>query len=89
VFVNNNLQVVGQPAIIGQDKTHLRFSVRQGDSGVALNAIGFGMAPYAETLRESQTTGTPLRMAFHVEDNTYRGQRTLQLRPRDVVLSDQ
>jgi single-stranded-DNA-specific exonuclease len=89
VFVNNNLQVVGRPSIIGQDKTHLRFFVRQGNAGVAFGAIGFGMAPHAETLRESQRTGTPLRMAFHVEDNTYRGQRTLQLKPRDIRLKDE
>jgi hypothetical protein len=44
------------------------------------------MGEKLSVLRESQETGTPVELLFSLEENTWNGQTTLQLKARDVRL---
>ena len=44
------------------------------------------MGEHLPTLLESQRQGTPIALLFNVEENTWRGRTTLQLRARDLRL---
>jgi single-stranded-DNA-specific exonuclease len=87
VFVNRDLRVVGRPSTVGRDGSHLRFTVRQHDGGAAMPVIGFGLGPHIERVVQSQQTGSPLEMVFTVDENEYRGQKSIQLKARDVRLA--
>ncbi len=79
VLVSRNLSLVGSPRILGVDKKHLKFRVRQ--KGRTMEAIGFGMADYADRLNDWRDQ---LDLAFTLEENTYRGETSLQLRIKDI-----
>jgi single-stranded-DNA-specific exonuclease len=77
VFQSNNLQVVGTPSIVGRN--HLKFKVRQ--DGIIFDAIGFNLGELIYRI----DPGTPnLDMAYIIEENTYLGRTTLQLRVKDL-----
>ena len=57
----------------------LKFRVRQ--KGRTMDAIGFGMAEYADELNERRVQ---LDLAFVLEENIYRGETNLQLRIKDI-----
>jgi len=87
VFHAEDLDVVSARTV-GSDDSHLKFEVRQRDAsaGATYDAIGFGMGEKLPVLRESQETGTPVELLFSLEENTWNGQTTLQLKARDVRL---
>ncbi len=87
VFVHRELQVLGRPSTVGRDRSHLKFVVRQREGGRAIPAIGFGMAGHLDKVVRSQQEGIPLEMAFTVDENTYRGEKSIQLKPRDLRLA--
>ena len=84
IFRAGDLFVAGRPKTVG-DGTHLKFDVRHAE-GPAMSVIGFGMGEHLPTLLESQRQGTPIALLFNVEENTWRGRTTLQLRARDLRL---
>lgn len=89
VFRGTNLEVTGQPKLVGGDQRHLKFSVRQDGPGHRpLDVIGFGLHKKLEALQTSQRTGTPVELLFSVDENTWRGRTSLQLRARDVRLAE-
>lgn len=81
VLVSRDLSVVGKPRTIGMDNKHLRFRVRQ--KGRVMDAIGFGMAHFADKLKDSRDH---LDLAYTLEENTFRGETSLQLRIKDIKL---
>jgi len=77
IFVAENVEVVGTPMIVG--KNHLKFSVRQNNT--VLPTIGFNMGERIDFLE----IGTPkLDIAFVVEENTWRGNTSIQLQIKDM-----
>ncbi|WP_456427291.1 single-stranded-DNA-specific exonuclease RecJ [Rhodocaloribacter sp.] len=84
VFHARDLFVAGRPKTVG-DGTHLRFAVRHAD-GPSMSAIGFGLGEHLPTLLESRRRGTPIELLFSVEENTWNGRTSLQLRARDLRL---
>lgn len=84
VLVSRNLSLVGAPNLIGGERTHLKFRVRQGDQ--VLEAIGFGMAGRADQLRAHPDR---INLAYTVEENTWNGQTTIQLRVKDIKTGPQ
>lgn len=89
VFHSENLHVKGQPTLVGKDG-HLKFYVQQGLNGHASSVyevIGFGLHELYPTVRESASKGKPLEMLFTLEENSWMGQTTLQLRAKDLKLS--
>lgn len=83
VLVSRNLSLVGAPNIIGSEKTHLKFKVRQNNQ--VLDAIAFGMADYAEQLRAQPNQ---VHLAYTLEENTWNGKTSTQLRIKDIAIGD-
>lgn len=87
VFQATDLVVANTPRCIGKDKTHLKFSVRQRkESRQAIDVIGFNMHHHFDTLVQSQAEAMPFELLFSIEENTWRGNTTLQLKARDLRL---
>ncbi len=77
VFLSKNLQVVGTPVIVGNN--HLKFKVRQ--NGIVFDAIGFNLG---DLIYRIEPGASNLDMAYVIEENTYLGRTTLQLRVKDL-----
>jgi single-stranded-DNA-specific exonuclease len=89
VFHARDLAVVGAPRTVGSDGSHLKFEVRQREGdGATFDVIGFGMGEKLSVLERSQKEGRPFELLFSLEDNTWNGRTTLQLKARDLRLED-
>ena len=77
VFQSTNLQVIGTPSIVGRN--HLKFKVRQ--DGIFFDAIGFNLG---ELIYRIDPGAPNLDMAYIIEENTYLGRTSLQLRIKDL-----
>jgi single-stranded-DNA-specific exonuclease len=78
VFVTHQLHVSGRPRILKNQ--HLKFYVKQNEEDTAMEAIGFGHADYYEMI----ASGMRFSMAYYIEENNYLGNKTLQLRVKDI-----
>ena len=78
VFVSENLYVSARPRILKED--HLKFFVKQENSDITYEAIGFGLAQYFELI----DSGMRFKMAYNIEENDYLGQQSLQLYVKDI-----
>jgi single-stranded-DNA-specific exonuclease len=77
VFMSRDLQVVGTPTIVGEN--HLRLKVRQ--DGRVIDAIGFNLGDlHARVALPNKR----VEMAYLVDENEWQGQRSVQLRVKDV-----
>ncbi len=91
IFHAKDLVVPRPPRTVGKDETHLKFSVRQRNSGSAnghLDVIGFGLGKHFAMVQQCHGQETPLELAFCIEENHFRGRTTLQLRARDVRVEE-
>ncbi|MFQ5570032.1 MAG: single-stranded-DNA-specific exonuclease RecJ [Rhodothermales bacterium] len=90
IFLSRDLEVMGPPKTVGNGGAHLKFSVRQrgGSSSPPRHVIGFGMGAYLQTVLDSRRNGQPLSMVFSIEENTWQGRTSLQLRARDLRVED-
>ena len=79
VFMTNNLLDVGFGKCVGDDKTHLRVVVKQGNSN-QFTGIGFGMAEK----HEIACNGKPFTAAYVIDENEWQGNVSLQLRLKDI-----
>ncbi len=77
VFVTTN--VLAKRYAILKD-THLKLHVYQQESPRILEAIGFGLAHYVHIVANHK----PFRMAYTMQENSYRGRSTLQLNIKDI-----
>ena len=50
--------------------------------------IGFGLADRYDAALASVRRGQPLELAFQVDENTWNGRTTLQLRAQDLRLEE-
>lgn len=86
IFQATDLVVTGTPRCIGKGGAHLKFCVKQDRGHRAMDVIGFNMSQHHNTLLQSQAQDTPLELLFSIEENTWRGNTTLQLKARDLRL---
>ena len=86
-FWGRGLRVVGQPSTVGAQGQHLRMRVAQADGGPTFPVIGFGLADRYEAALASVRRGRPLELAFQVDENTWNGRTTLQLKAQDLRLA--
>jgi single-stranded-DNA-specific exonuclease len=77
VFLARNVVFSGPPRVVGKD--HLKARLRQGRA--ELDAIGFHLA---RRIRPAGLGREPMDVAFHLQENEYRGRRTLQARLKDI-----
>lgn len=78
VFISHQLHVSGRPRILKEQ--HLKFYVKQSDQEKTMEAIGFGQAEYYDLI----ASGMRFSMAYYLEENNYLGNKTLQLRVKDI-----
>jgi len=80
IFSANNLRDTGYAKVVGNDNTHLRFSLTQQNSSSIYNAIGFGLAnKYPNILNKKL-----FNAAFTVDQNDWNGKQKLQLKVIDI-----
>lgn len=77
VFVARNVEVFGQPRIVGNN--HLRFKVRHRNR--VLDAIGFNLGGLMERFQNGRKS---VDIAFSIDEGEYAGEIVPQLKIRDV-----
>lgn len=78
VFMSTNVRDTGNSRVVGADETHLKVELKQGDT--VLQGIAFGMADKLTLLQ----SGEAVDVAYTVEENFWRGKRSLQLGIKDI-----
>ena len=77
VFVSENLHAINVKVLKGQ---HLKFHVKQEGTDAEFEAIGFGLGEYYDLVN----CGMKFHMAYTVEENEFRGHKSLQLYIKDL-----
>ena len=82
VFRTRNVIDTGYAKLVGQkDTKHIKFSVVHPDrTGNPVPAIGFNLGHHLEKIQE----GNPFEICYHIDENTWLGNTTLQLRILDI-----
>jgi len=78
VFVSKDVRTASSPRLLKNE--HLKLQLKQVDGNQKLDAIGFGMAPYGSMIE----SGMPFSIAYCIEENNYKGTKTLQLMLKDI-----
>ncbi len=78
VFMTQNLTETGYGKCVGDDKSHLRITVKQGLSKYV--CIGFGMGDK----KSIACSGKPFKAAYVIDENEWQGNVSLQLRLKDI-----
>lgn len=81
IFSTNNVRLKYPPRIIKEE--HLKLSVYQEGNDFVYEAIGFGLAEKVELI----TAADHFQMAFQIEENEFRGNKSLQLNIKDVKIA--
>ena len=79
VFMTRHLTDTGAGKCVGEDKSHLRVVVKQGNSS-QFTGIGFGMGHKFKIV----SNGSPFKAAYVIDENEWQGQVSLQLRLKDL-----
>ena len=79
VFMTQGLKDTGWGKCVGEDKTHLRITVKQ-DNSPQFVCIGFGMAEKQDIACGS----SPFKAAYVIDENEWQGNVSLQLRLKDI-----
>ncbi|GEQ84945.1 single-stranded-DNA-specific exonuclease RecJ [Patiriisocius marinistellae] len=79
VFLTKNLKDTGYGKCVGADKTHLRVTVKQGNSNQFV-AIGFGLGDK----KDIACTNKIFKAAYVIDENEWQGTVNLQLRLKDI-----
>ena len=83
LFVSHHLIDTGYAKTVGRngDSRHLKFEVVHRDhSGNPLKAIAFNMGEYCDEMKRGKT----FSLCYHLDENTWQGQTSLQLRVKDI-----
>ena len=78
-FMTQNLNDTGWGKCVGEDKTHLRVTVKQNNSQQFVG-IGFGLGDKLEIA----SSGNPFKAAYVIDENHWQGNISLQLRLKDI-----
>ena len=77
VFVAENVHATNAKVLKGE---HLKFTVNQEGTDAAIEAIGFGFGEYVDLI----DSGMRFHLAFTIEENDFRGIKSLQLFVKDI-----
>ncbi len=85
VFVARNVKDTGEARLVGANKEHIKLSLVQKDTpGKIFPAIAFQQANHYSSIHK----GKPFDICFSVEQNNFRGNRTLQLNIKDIKVKE-
>ncbi len=79
VFMTQNLQDTGWSKQVGEKEDHLRVVIKQGNSA-NFTGIGFGMGEKYNLIKDKK----PFKAVYSLDENTWNGETTIQLRLRDL-----
>lgn len=79
VFMTQNLQDTGSSKKVGENEDHLRVVIKQGNSPT-FTGIGFGMGEQYELIKDKK----PFKAVYSLDENTWNGTTSIQLRLRDL-----
>ena len=77
VFVSENVHAEKSKVLKDQ---HLKFTVKQEGTKATIDAIGFGLGEYFDLVN----CGMKFHMAYTIEENDFRGRKSLQLFIKDI-----
>lgn len=83
-FVTHNLKDTGWAKAVGKDNTHLKLQVLEEASGTKMSGIAFGFGNLAKKIKD----GRKFSIAYHVQENVWRDNVSLQLMVKDVKLNE-
>jgi single-stranded-DNA-specific exonuclease len=83
-FVTHKLKDSGWAKGVGQDKAHLKFQAVEEETGTKMSGIAFGFGHLADEIKN----GRLFSIAYHVEENHWNGNVSLQLMVKDLKLSN-
>ncbi len=84
LFRATNLDIVGGPQQVGRDRQHLKCYVRQRGGTCVFEVIGYRLGDRVTALSSAMRRGQPIELLGNVEENCFRGQRSLQLKVKDI-----
>lgn len=88
-FWAKDLLLAGNPKTVGREHSHIKFLVTPRDNyAPEKEVIGFGLGSKLEMLKSSQRSGETIDLLFSIQENTWAGRTSLQLRAHDVRLSN-
>jgi len=79
VFLSRDLEETGYGKCVGEDKTHLRITVKQGNSP-QYAGIGFGLG----AKKDIACSGGKFKATYVIDENEWQGKVSLQLRLKDL-----
>ena len=80
VFLTKGVNDTGSSRAVGKDNAHLKLSVKEFKSGVVMNGIGFNLGDKIALVK----SGAPLAIVYTLEENNWKGNKTVQLRIKDI-----
>lgn len=78
LFSTKNVKLKSDPRVLKD--AHLKLNVYQENGSQSFNAIGFGMAQHSERI----ASGESFQIAYHIDENNYKGNKSLQLIIKDI-----
>lgn len=79
IFMSKNLQLGSEPKVLKEK--HLKLELLDSETGMTITALAFGMAEqHLEDLKAQKS----FDVVYSIEENTFRGQSTLQFYIRDL-----
>jgi len=79
VFVSRDVEVVGDVQVVGNN--HLKFKVKS--EGIVIDTIAFNFAEVRDKMKPSRQH---IDTAYVIEENTWNGRTTIQMRIKDIIL---
>ncbi len=86
VFITRNVIDTGYAKVVGKNgQKHLKFSVVHPDrTGNPIHAIGFNLGYHLKEMK----AGKPFSICYHIDENTWLGNTSIQLRIKDIKFDD-
>jgi single-stranded-DNA-specific exonuclease len=81
IFITENVRDSGNSRLVGNPPEHLKLEVVD-ENGVFFSGIGFSMSRFYEDI----SSGKPFNICYSIDENNFRGNKTLQLMIRDIKL---
>lgn len=97
VFVTRRLRDTGRCRIVGKNGDHLRIDLIEPSSGCIMNGIAFGLAKSIKAENSAGDTdlftalksGKEVDICYSLEENEFRGVKSIQLMVKDMKLSSE
>jgi len=78
IFLTDTVYDTGESRLVGKNLEHLKLELTQ--KGVKMAGIGFSLAKHLEIIK----SGKPFKICYNVEENDFRGSKSLQIMVRDI-----